>query len=114
MAQLAYGGDARAESVFTTVGRSLAVALANLVNTLNLPLYLLGGGVSDSWDLFSNDMFVELRRRSFLYRLTEPQTKETSTLEHQKTYVLRAELGPTAGLLGACVFALQSIGHKER
>jgi len=111
LAQMALDGDARAISVFDTVGESLALGLAMLVNTLNLPLYLLGGGVSEAWDLFAPTMFRELRSRSYIYRLTEPKEQSPDALERNKTYVLPAQLGPIAGLLGACLLPLQ--GQSE-
>jgi glucokinase len=72
LALLARGGDPPAVSVFETVGQALTIALTGLINTLNLPLYLLGGGVSEAWDSFSPTMFRELRARSYVYRLTQP------------------------------------------
>lgn len=107
VALLARAGDARARGIFETVGHSLAIALAGLINTLNMPLYLLGGGVCEAWDLFAPTMFRELRERSYIYRLTEPSDLEPERLEEKKTYVLRAQLGPAAGLLGACLLGLQ-------
>jgi glucokinase len=44
VATLARAADPHALSVFRTLGHALAVALTGLINTLNLPLYLLGGG----------------------------------------------------------------------
>lgn len=104
---LAQGGDARALSVFETVGRALAVGLTGLINTLNLPLYLLGGGVCEAWDMFAPTMFQELRLRSYVYRLTAPDELHPVVLERHRTYILRAELGSTAGLLGACLLPYQ-------
>jgi len=106
LAGLARTGDPAAAGVFQAVGRSLAIALAGLINTLNLPLYLVGGGVSEAWDLFAPMMFSELRRLSYIYRLTEPADLYSSRFERHKTYIQRAELGSTAGLLGACVSAM--------
>lgn len=108
VAILARAGDLRAASVFDTVGHSLAIALTSLVNTLNLPLYLLGGGVCDAWDLFAPTMFQVLCKRSYIYRLTQPDNLEPSSLERNKTYVLGAQLGPSAGLLGACLLPYQA------
>ena len=48
------------------------MALATLVNVLNLPLYVIGGGVVSGWDLFAPRMFEELRRLSYIYGLTSP------------------------------------------
>jgi glucokinase len=100
LALLARSGNEQACVIFDTVGDALAVALTGLVNTLNLPLYLLGGGVCETWDLFSPRMFRELERRSYVYRLTKPKVFEPARLEARKTYVLKAELGPKAGLQG--------------
>jgi len=109
IAHLARLGHGLSRGVFDAVGRALAVALTGLINTLNLPLYLLGGGVCDSWSLFSPAMFRELERRSYLYRLTKPEVLEPTHLETGKTYILRAELGSSAGLLGACVKGLEVV-----
>jgi glucokinase len=113
VAIMARSGDARASSVFDTVGHSLAIALTSLINTLNLPMYLLGGGVSEAWDLFASTMFVDLRERSYVYRLTQPDVLEPSTLEKNKTYILGAQLGPAAGLLGACLLPYQRRAQEE-
>jgi glucokinase len=108
VAMLAEEGNKQAIQVFRKVGWSLAIGLTSLINTLNLPLNLIGGGVSEAWDLFAPVMFEELRRRSYVYRLTEPGMREPSRVEPNKTYVQLAELGSTAGLLGACLLPLQA------
>jgi len=108
IAHLARLGHGRSQGVFDAVGRALAVALTGLINTLNFPLYLLGGGVCEAWDLFSPAMFRELERRSYLYRLTKPDVLEPTHLEAGKTYILKAQLGSSAGLLGACVKGLEA------
>jgi len=104
----ARSGNPQATRIFEAVGRALAVSLAGLINTLNLPLYLLGGGVCEAWDLFSPSMFHELEQRSYLYRLTKPEVLQPTHLESSKTYILKAELGSSAGLLGACVAGLEA------
>ena len=108
VALLARSGNQQARSVFDTAGQALAIALTGLINTLNLPVYVLGGGVCDAWDLLSPTMFRELECRSYVYRLTKPEVLEPTCLEARKTYILKAELGPTAGLLGACVLGLET------
>ena len=108
VALLAESGDEKARAVFDAVGQSLAIALTGLINTLNLPLYLLGGGVCEAWDMFSPRMFLELERRSYIYRLTRPDVLEPARLAAGKTYIIKAELGPLAGLLGACVAGLEA------
>jgi glucokinase len=107
VALMARSGDARASSVFDAVGHSLAIAFTSLINTLNLPMYLLGGGVSEAWDLFAPAMFIDLRERCYIYRLTQPESLEPEHLDKNKTYILGAQLGPSAGLLGACLLPYQ-------
>jgi glucokinase len=112
VALLAERGDARAAQLFGQVGHALAIGLTGLINTLNLPLYLLGGGVCDAWDLFAPTMFRDLRERSYVYRLTEPSMLEPLALERHKTYVLGAQLGAAAGLLGACLLPYQKAAAR--
>jgi glucokinase len=104
---MAEDGEPRALSIFGTVGHSLAIVLTGLVNTMNLPLYLLGGGVCEAWDMFAPRMFRELHVRSYVYRLTEPADQKPAAQERHKTYILRAQLGSGAGLLGACLLAYE-------
>jgi glucokinase len=99
--------EPRALSIFETVGYSLAIAITGLVNTMNLPLYLLGGGVCEAWEMFAPTMFRELRVRSYVYRLTEPGDRNPAALERHRTYILRAQLGSGAGLLGACLLVYE-------
>src|SRR5512146_847396 len=48
---LALAGNEKALRIWKIVGESLGVALANLVNAFNFPLYLLSGGMLGAWDL---------------------------------------------------------------
>ena len=107
VALMAAEGDAQCRLIFEKVGHALAIALTGLINTLNLPLYLVGGGVCEAWNLFAPVMFRELQVRSYVYRLTAPEILQPAHLERHKTYILGAQLGPSAGLLGACLLPLQ-------
>jgi glucokinase len=86
--KLAVEGNDRAKTVFRSMGESLGVALANLINIFNFPLYLLSGGPLPAWDFFAPAMLEEVARRSFTYR-------------HAPTRIERATLGNEAGLYGA-------------
>lgn len=86
--KLAVEGNERARTIFRTVGEALGVALANLINIFNFPLYLLSGGPLPAWDYFAPAMIEEVSRRSFTYR-------------HAPTKIERATLGNEAGLYGA-------------
>ena len=106
VANLALAGDEFALTVFARVGTALGIGIGTLVNTLNLPLYVIGGGMSAAWDLFAPRMMEELQMRSYVYRLTAPSAEESRQRSPRKTHVVRAELGSDAGILGACLLPL--------
>ena len=94
---LAVQGEPAARKVFENVGRALGIGIGSMVNALNLPIYVIGGGVSSSWDAFAPAMFEEMKFRSSIYALTSPDR-----VGHEKgTIITRALLGSDAGLYGA-------------
>ena len=99
LAHLAEQGDEAAIQLFAELGRYVGLGLAGLVNTLNLPLYLVGGGLASAWPLFAPAMFRTVRHYSYVYRLSEPG--DVTVPEALKTNVLPATLGPDAGIIGA-------------
>jgi glucokinase len=106
LAQAARQGDPDALSIYRQTGRALGIGIAGLINILNLPLYVVGGGVAKSWDLLSPSLFEELERRSYVYALTAPGRPASGGMPGGGTRVLPAKLGPEAGLLGACILPL--------
>jgi len=62
LAQAARRGDSDALEIYRQTGRALGIGLAGLINILNLPLYVVGGGVAKSWDLLSPSLFAELEK----------------------------------------------------
>jgi glucokinase len=108
--QCALQGDAAARQVFDVVGSALGVVLSSLVDALNLSRYVVGGGVSSAWDLFAPALFRELRRRSIVFRATDPATG----IHKKETIVTRALLGGDAGLMGAARLPLLMPGVADR
>lgn len=106
---LAIQGDLDARRIFQHVGRALGILIANLVSSLNLPMYVVGGGVSSAWEAFSPNIFEELRQRSTVYTATAPPSQardqgasaEVDVKVSRYTIVTRALLGSDAGLYGA-------------
>lgn len=78
----------KARHIFENMGVALGIAIGNLVNIFNAPLYLLSGGPLPAWDLFAPAMLAEARRRSFTFR-------------NVRTRIEKAVLGNEAGLYGA-------------
>jgi glucokinase len=107
---LAIQGDEEARRIFRRVGRALGIVLSALVNALNLPMYVVGGGVSSAWEAFSPAIFDELRSRCMVYAATTPtdvveqEVGASSKVEAgagRKTVITRSLLGTDAGLFGA-------------
>jgi glucokinase len=109
--QMAVQGDQPAQQIFQHVGKALGLVIADLVNIFNLPMYVIGGGVSSAWEAFCPAMFEELRKNSFVYRATAPaaigqgventRVHDDSLPARRNTIITRALLGSDAGLFGA-------------
>ncbi len=103
LANSARRGNPEIQGLFAEAGRALGIGLASLINILNLPLFVIGGGLANSWDLLSPSLFEELGRRSYVYRLTVKGAPASGGLHAGGTQVVPALLGAEAGLLGACI-----------
>src|ERR1700722_6430329 len=99
---LAMQGDEPAQRIFHRFGQALGMMLADIVNVLNLGVYVIGGGVSSAWGAFGPAMFKELRERSTIYMATAPKSESAiqSAATRGKTIIARALLGSDAGLYG--------------
>src|SRR5207248_7210311 len=60
---LAIQGDEEAQKIFRRAGRALGIVVADLINSLNLPMYVIGGGVSSAWEVFFPAMVDGILRR---------------------------------------------------
>jgi glucokinase len=89
-------GDPASLHIFETAGKALGIALANLINVLNLPLYVIGGGVVKAWEVLRPALLAELNNRSIVFRAGEPLQAQ-----HRGTIIARTILGENAGVLGA-------------
>lgn len=113
---LAIQGDESARKIFRRAGRALGIALATLINGLNLEMYVIGGGVSSAWEAFAPSVFEELRQRSMVWAATAPAnpiaspsgaSAQVEPAVGQHTIVTRALLGSDAGLYGAARIPIQ-------
>jgi glucokinase len=90
---MAIDGNVKAKMIFQSMGSALGIAIANLINIFNFPLYLLSGGVLPAWEFFEPAMMAEIQQRSFTFR-------------NSATRVDKATLGNEAGLYGAAYLPL--------
>ena len=95
IARAANEGDGFALEVFRKMGMYLGIAMANLVNIFNPEAIIVGGGVSESFDLFAPYARDEILKRSF-------------PAPARRCRVLKAECGDDAGLLGAAWLAVRA------
>jgi glucokinase len=87
-------GEEAAKAVFDTTGRLIGKAASYVVNILNLEKVVIGGGVSNSFDLLYPSMESSFREKVF--RDANPLVRFEKT-----------GLGLDAGLAGAVALAMQ-------
>ena len=87
-------GDRFALGIWESFGRALGIAIANLTNLLNVEMIIIGGGLSNSWDLFKDIVIKEAKSRGL-----------RAPMENVK--IRKCKLGDGAGLLGAGYLALK-------
>ena len=94
VAERARAGDETATSVFDTTGRLIGKAASYAVNLLNLEKVVIGGGVSNSFDLLFPSMDTTFREK--IFRDANP-----------KAVFAKTGLGLDAGLAGAVALAMK-------
>ncbi len=88
VAEAAKQGDVVAKKIFEIIGNYIGTGLASVVNLLNPEKIVIGGGVADAGDL----LFAPLK---------EALKKRTMPIQGSAVEVVHAELGNTAGVIGA-------------
>jgi glucokinase len=94
-------GDELAIEVFRRMGVYLGIGLASLINILNPEIVVIGGGLSNGWDLFGKHMHQQVIERAF-------------PIPARRVKIVRAECGDDAGLLGAAQLAFEEPARATR
>lgn len=92
IAHAAREGDEMAQVMMERTGMFLGIALAAVINLLNVEMVVMGGGVMDAGDLILKPTIKETRRRAF------PPSFNSCE-------IVIAKLGPAAGMIGAALMA---------
>ena len=92
IAHAAREGDEMAQVMMERTGMFLGIALAAVINLLNVEMVVMGGGVMDAGDLILKPTIKETRRRAF--------PPSFGSCE-----IVIARLGPAAGMIGAALMA---------
>lgn len=88
VAEAAKQGDVVAKKIFEIIGNYIGIGLSSVVNLLNPEKIVIGGGVADAGDL----LFTPIK---------ETLKKRTMPIQGGAVEVVHAELGNTAGVIGA-------------
>ena len=88
VAQAALQGDAVAKRIYTKMGEIIGFGLSSVVNLLNPERIIIGGGVADAGEILLNPI-----RETILKRAMPIQAKSVE--------IIPAQLGNTAGVIGA-------------
>ena len=99
MAEEAYRGDVLAQDTFKEVGNYIGLALANIANIIDPEVFIIGGGVIESSDLFLTQ--VKKSMRKYIH----------SSTSAKKVKVVKGKLGSLAGAIGAAMLE-DTKGHE--
>lgn len=88
VAEAAKAGDPVARRIFTRMGEYIGIGMASVVNLLNPERIIVGGGVADAGDIL-------------LTPLKETIKKRAMKIAGETVEVVPAQLGNTAGVIGA-------------
>ena len=89
-----------ASVIIAEVGRYLGMAIANLINLLNLEMVVLGGGVIEAGDVLLKPAMEEVKRRGL-----SPSYDDCS--------IVTGSLGTSAGVIGASLLARDRLGVRS-
>ena len=81
-------GDVVAKKIFEIIGNYIGIGLASVVNLLNPEKIVIGGGVADAGEFLFGPIKETLKKRSM-------------PIQGAAVQVVHAELGNTAGVIGA-------------
>jgi glucokinase len=98
----ARAGDPAAVELLAEMGQWLGVGIASLAAAFDPGMFVIGGGVSDAGDLLI-DPAREAYRRTLTGRGFRPEAR-----------ILRAQLGPEAGMIGAADLARMERRRRRR
>lgn len=88
VAEAAKAGDAVAQRIYTKMGEYIGIGLASVVNLLNPEKIIIGGGVAGAGDILMTPLKETLKKRAM-------------KIAGDTVEVVPAQLGNTAGVIGA-------------
>lgn len=98
--EAATAGDQFSVSIWKQIGAALGIGIADLVNLLNIEMVVIGGGVSNAWDLFYETTYNEAHKRAFRGPMKTAK-------------IVRTHLKDDAGIIGSSYLALNRSNSKK-
>ena len=92
--EAARSGDRLSLKVYNMAGVYLGIAIADMINLLNIERVVIGGGMAGAWELFAGPMNSEISKRAF-------------RIPAERCSVVRGELGDDAGIIGSASLAFK-------
>lgn len=99
--EAATAGDEVAREIYEFAGTIIGVGVANIVTAVNPRRVVIGGGVAAAGELILGPIRRSMLNRVFL-------------MDSQHVEVVHAQLGNSAGLIGAALWARQHISTLDR
>jgi glucokinase len=96
LSELAKSGNAAAKKIWDDVGSRLGLALAGMVNVLNLDAVIIGGGIANAGKFLFDKVNKTIHERSM-------------TVQARQVEVFKAELGNEAGMIGAAMLVRENL-----
>lgn len=100
IAGLAMKGDKTAKKIFEKAGYHLGIGIATIVNLLDIEMVVIGGGVSNAWELLDKGIHKGFEEHTFKTHLEKVQIKKSL-------------LGENAGIFGGFYIAKESLNSSE-
>lgn len=94
--QLARNGNKESLEIWKEIGKNLGIGITSLINLLNVDSVIIGGGLSNAWNLFEKEMIDEINKRA----LHGPRNR---------LKICRAKLGDDAGIFGCAYLAFKEL-----
>lgn len=98
--ELARQGEPDALDIWKETGINLGIGLTTVINLLNVEKVVIGGGISNAWDLF-----IEYARKELLRRGLRAPVKRVS--------IQKGTLGDNAGIMGAAFLTFRQTGMSR-
>jgi len=87
-------GDPVAKQIFRIIGEYIGMGLTSVVNLLNPEKIIIGGGVADAGDILFNPIKETIQKRAMV-------------IQREAVEIVPAQLGNTAGVIGASLLIRQ-------